>query len=142
MHGAALPLCDSFLSSKEHRLILSLYLYFFSKCEEVGVRLRLWELESRLLPETAAWQSEEAQHCQEHPEGEQREDIQEGVHAQEEAKDHQLGGGEKNVTQQHLQVKQTADKLRTLKLHNHQRDRSYLYIKSASQTKHVPSPFE
>lgn len=54
------------------------------------MRLRLWELE--LLPETAAWQSEEAQHCQEHPEGEQREDVQEGVHAQEEAKDHKLGG--------------------------------------------------
>lgn len=56
-------------------------------------------LETRLLPEAAAWQSEEAQHCQKHPERQQREDVQEGVQAQEEAKDHQL---RRKVTQQHL----------------------------------------
>lgn len=94
----------------------------------------------RLLPETAAWQSEEAQHRQEHPEGEQREDVQEGVHAQEEAKDHQLGGKKCHTATPPSQTK--ADKLRTSKLHNHQRDWLYWHIKSASQIKRVPSLFE
>lgn len=56
----------------------------------MGERLWLWQFGMRRLPEAAAWQSEEAQHCQQHPEWQQREDVQEGVHAQEEAKDHQL----------------------------------------------------
>lgn len=55
-----------------------------------GCEVGLCQLEARLLPGTAAWQREEAQHCQKHPERQQREDVQEGVHAQEEAKDHQL----------------------------------------------------
>lgn len=37
----------------------------------------------RLLPEPPAWQGEETEHGQKHPEGQQGEDVQEGVHAQE-----------------------------------------------------------
>lgn len=44
----------------------------------------------KILPETTAWQGDEAEYSKEHPEGEQGEDIQEGIHAQENSKDHQL----------------------------------------------------
>lgn len=44
----------------------------------------------KVLPETTAWQGDETEYSKEHPEGEQGEDIQEGIHAQENSKDHQL----------------------------------------------------
>lgn len=50
------------------------------------------------LPETTAWQGEETEHGKEHPEGEQGEDIQEGIHAQEKAKDHQLEKSHSNTS--------------------------------------------
>lgn len=52
----------------------------------------------RVLPEATARQGEESQHGQQHPEGQQREDIQEGVHAQEEAEDHQLENKNRNTS--------------------------------------------
>lgn len=51
----------------------------------------------RLLPESAAWQGEETEHRQKHPEGQEGEDIQEGVHAQEKAEDHQLEVAKKHL---------------------------------------------
>lgn len=52
----------------------------------------------RLLPETTAWQGEKTEHSKEHPEGKQGEDIQEGIHAQEKAKDHQLEKSHSNTS--------------------------------------------
>lgn len=52
----------------------------------------------KLLPETTAWQGEKTKHGKEHPEGKQGEDIQEGIHAQEKAKDHQLEKSHSNTS--------------------------------------------
>lgn len=59
---------------------------------------RVEECVFKPLPETTAWQGEETEHGKEHPEGEQGEDIQEGIHAQEKAKDHQLEKSHSNTS--------------------------------------------
>lgn len=85
------------------------------------IMLILW-----LLPETAAWQGDETKHCQKHPEGKQGEDIQEGVHAQEKAKDHQLEKSHSNTSKSNNDCQTD-----TSKLNSHQWDSLNLYILSS-----------
>lgn len=63
------------------------------------------------LPETTAWQGEETKHGKEHPEGEQGEDIQEGIHAQEKAKDHQLEKSHSNTSKSNSRYQREKKKM-------------------------------
>lgn len=76
------------------------------------------------LPETTAWQSEETEHGKEHPEGEQGEDIQEGIHAQEKAKDHQLEKSHSNTSKSNSSY-QTKKKIPVQQLWEHTQTDTY-----------------
>lgn len=83
--------------------IFTLYIFYYLACinwQKSFSNVHLWggECVFKLLPETTAWQGEKTEHSKEHPEGKQGEDIQEGIHAQEKAKDHQLEKSHSNTS--------------------------------------------
>lgn len=77
------------------------------------------------LPETTAWQGEETEHGKEHPEGEQGEDIQEGIHAQEKAKDHQLEKSHSNTSKSNSSYQTKKKKIPVQQLWEHTQTDTY-----------------